>query len=150
MIEQDFQLAGLDRVLSGLVRIDNALSSLRPLFELFGKEFYLQETAWFASEPWVGLSLAYAARKQREFGGKPILRATDVLFKSLTEQGAAGNIHQVSDLSAEFGTSDFKASLHRTGTSRMPARDPFAPLDISKYEAIAGNYLMQVVTGAFS
>ena len=150
MIEQDFQLAGLDRVLSGLARIDNALSSLRPLFELFGKEFYSQEVAWFASEPWVGLTPAYAARKQQRFGSKPLLRATDALFKSLTEQGAAGNIHHVSDLAAEFGTSDFKAGLHRTGTSRMPVRDPFAPPDVDRYEAIAGNYLMQVVTGVFS
>ena len=150
MIEQTHQVVGLDQVLGGLARIDSALSSLRPFFELLGKEFYSQETTWFASEPWVGLTPAYAARKQQQFGSKPLLRATDALFKSLTEQGTAGNIHHVSDLAAEFGTSDFKAGLHRTGTSRMPARDPFAPPDVDRYEAIAGNYLMQVVTGAFS
>lgn len=150
MIERHAEWTGMDRFFAGLARVDRELSSLRPLWELCGKEFYSQETAWFASEPWVALSPGYAARKQKEFGSKPLLRATDALFKSLTQQGADGNIHQVDDLGAMFGTGDFKAPFHHTGTSRMPARDPFAPPDINRYESIAGNYLVEMVTGAFA
>lgn len=149
MIEQHWQWIGLDRLFAGFARIEQGLSSLRPLFERFGQEFYLEETAWFASQPWVALSPRYAAEKQKRFGSKPILRALDDLFRSLTQQGAEGNIHQVSDLSAIFGTSDPKAGFHRTGTSRMPARDPFAPPDTDRYESIAGNYLVAMVTEAF-
>ena len=149
MIEQHAELVGLDRFFAGLARIDQGLSSLRPLFERMGQEFYLQEIAWFASQPWVALSPRYAAEKQKRFGSKPILRALDNLFRSLTQQDAEGNIHQVSDLGAVFGTSDPKAGFHHTGTSRMPARDPFAPPDTARYESIAGNYLVEMVTGAF-
>lgn len=148
MIGQSTDWTGLDRFFAGLMRIDRELASLRPLWELCGREFYSQEIAWFASEPWVGLSAGYAKRKQEQFGSKPLLRATDVLFKSLTQQGAGGNIHQVDDLGAMFGTGDFKAPFHHTGTSRMPARDPFAPPDIDRYETIAGEYLGEMVSKA--
>lgn len=148
MIAQNVEFVGLDRVFAGFTRIEKRLVSLRPLWERFGGEFYRQETVWFASEPWTPLSPAYAEQKQKKFGNKPLLRATDALFKSLTQEGAEGNVHQVNDLGAKFGSSDFKARLHSTGTSRMPAREPLAEPQIDRYETIAGQYIAEIMSEA--
>jgi hypothetical protein len=148
MSAQNVEFVGLDRVFAGFSRIEKRLVSLKPLWERFGREFYRQETAWFASEPWTPLSPEYAERKRKEFGSKPLLRATDALFKSLTQEGAEGNIHQVNDLGAQFGSNDFKAKLHSTGTSRMPAREPLAEPDVNRYETIAGQYINEMMSEA--
>lgn len=148
MIAQNVEVIGLERVFAGFIRIEKRIVSLRPLWERFGKEFYRQETAWFASEPWTPLSPAYAEQKRKQFGSKPLLRATDALFKSLTQEGAEGNIHEVSDLGAKFGSNDFKAMFHRTGTSRMPKRDPLAEPDVERYETIAGQYVTEMMIEA--
>lgn len=141
-------LTGLERVDAGLGQIGDRVDDLRPLFELYGEEFYRQETEWFDAEPWVPLSPAYAVQKQKIYGDKPLLRATDVLFKSFTERGAAGNIHRVSATEAEFGSSDFKAIFHQLGTARMPARPPRAEPEVGKYQDIAVEYMGQILQEA--
>lgn len=144
MIEYHFpNLIHVDRVLAGY---EKGLESLVPLWELFGKEFYQQETKLFNDAPWAPLSPAYAKRKQEEFGNKPLLRATDDLFKSFTQQGATGNIHQVSAMNAVFGSSDFKAMFHQMGTIKMPARPPLGEPDLKQYETIAGGYVAEMVS----
>lgn len=148
MTEFHVDIVNLPQVNAGLMNLERELGLLRPLWEDFGREFYRQETTHFANEPWAPLSPAYAERKREIFGDKPILRATDVLFKSLTQEGAEGNIHRVNDLNAEFGSNDFKAMLHFTGTSRMPARDPLAEPDVDRYVTIAGGHLEQVIRNA--
>jgi len=148
MISQEAVFDGLDRVFAGFTRIEKRLASLKPLWELFSKEFYREETAWFASEPWKPLSSAYAEQKRKRFGNKPLLRATDALFKSLTQEGSAGSIHRISDLGAQLGSSDFKARLLAAGTSRMPARDPLAEPEVERYETIAGQYVAEMMSEA--
>lgn len=148
MIAPHVQIVNLPQVFAGLAEMERGIDQLQPLWERFGREFYRQETAHFAAEPWVPLSPAYAQRKQEIFGNKPILRATDALFMSLTQQGASGNIHRVNRDGAEFGSSDFKAMLHFTGTPRMPARNPLAEPDIDSYTTIAGEYVEEVVRNA--
>lgn len=143
-----YHFEGIERVNAGLDRISRGVNDPRPLFGLLGEEFYRQELAWFEAEPWVPLSPGYAARKQEIYGDKPILRATDVLFKSFTEQGAAGNIHRVGESEAEFGSSDFKAIYHQLGTSRMPARPPLIEPDPDKFLAIADEYVDQLIQRA--
>lgn len=136
-----FEIIGLDSVLADLQRIDSGVSNLRPLWLLCGEEFREQETQHFATAHFAPLTPTYATRKAQLFGDKPTLRATDALFESLTQQGAANSIERINDLAAEFGSSDFKAMLHRTGTSKMPARDPLAEPDEGRYETIALRYL---------
>lgn len=148
MIEQHVEFVNLEQVLGNLAHVEQGLVSLRSLWERFGEEFYTQETSLFNSQPWAPLSPAYAERKRQTVGDKPILRATDALYKSLTQQGATGNIHRVNDLDAEFGSDDFKAILHFTGTSKMPARDPLAEPDVDRYLTIAGEHLDQMVKNA--
>lgn len=65
------------------------------------------------------LSAKYAARKAKRFPGKPILRATDRMFASLTSNAGADF--------AEAGPTDEKARFHASPEPRakMPLRDPF-------------------------
>lgn len=148
MIPFVVDITNLRQVDAKLARLDSEIQVLRPLWERFGKEFYAEEAALFEREPWVPLSPTYAEQKRETFGDKPILRATDALFRSLTQQGATGNVHRVDDMQAEFGTSDFKAILHQFGTSRMPARPPLAEPDIDRYETIAGEYAIEMLRRA--
>lgn len=148
MIEWGIEIVNLPQVDAKLAALDREIGTLKPLWERFGKEFYSQEVSLFEAQPWAPLSPAYAAKKREQFGDKGILRATDALFRSLTEQGATGNIHRVNDLDAEFGSNDPKAMFHFTGTSRMPSRDPLAEPDVDKYETIAGEYLGEIVSRA--
>lgn len=148
MIQLHADIANLPQVDAKFAALDREISTLKPLWERFGTEFYSQESALFDAQPWAPLSPAYAAKKQEIYGDKPILRATDALFKSFTEQGATGNIHRVNDLDAEFGSNDPKAMFHFTGTSRMPQRNPLAEPDVDKYETIAGEYLGEMVSKA--
>lgn len=146
MIEYHVEIVNLPQVDAKFAALDREIQTLKPLWERFGKEFYSQETSLFEAQPWTPLSPAYAEKKREIYGDKPILRATDALFESLTQQGATGNIHRVNDLDAEFGSNDLKAMLHFTGTSRMPARNPLAEPDVDKYETIAGQYLGEMIS----
>lgn len=148
MIELHVDIVNLPQVDARFAALDRGIATLKPLWERFGKEFYAQEVSLFDAQPWAPLSSAYAAKKREQFGDKPILRATDDLFKSLTQQGSTGNIHRVNDLDAEFGSSDPKAMFHFTGTSRMPARDPLAEPDVDRYETIAGGYVDEMMRNA--
>ena len=143
-----YEFSNLDKVLGTLKRYDQGLESLIPMWELFAKEFHGQETTWFDRAQFAPLTPAYARRKQEQFGSKPILRAMDDLFRSFTQQGAPGNIHDISPLSAVFGSSDFKAMFHQKGTVVMPARPPLAEPDTSRYQTIAGEYLAEMVARA--
>lgn len=143
-----YEFPNLNRAVRVLEVQGQRLESLVPLWELFGKEFYAEEIGHFASYPFAALSPAYAAKKQEEFGSKPILRAMDDLFFSFTKQGAAGNVHQISPLSAVFGSSDFKAIFHQSGTSRMPERPPLAEPDLDRYATIAGEYVAETILKA--
>lgn len=148
MIDFHVDIINLPQVDTQFAALDRGIGTLKPLWERFGNEFYQQEVSLFDAQPWTPLSPAYAAKKQEIYGDKPILRATDALFRSLTEQGATGNIHRINDLDAEFGSNDPKAMFHSKGTSRMPARDPLAEPDVDKYETIAGEYLEEIVSKA--
>jgi phage gpG-like protein len=148
MIETRVEFVNLPEVDRKLGRISGQVETLRPLWERFGKEFYAEGESLFNAAPWAPLSPAYEKAKRKKYGSKPLLRASDALFKSLTQQGAAGNVHRISDREAEFGSSDPKAVFHEFGTGRMPARPPLAEPDIDQYETIAGKYLEEIMRSA--
>lgn len=81
---------------------------------------------------WQPLSVAYAKRKAVKFPGQPILRATDGMFKSLTEDGAANAVADVGTQSLTYGTRDTKASYHQRGNRRLPRRKILAVTDADK------------------
>lgn len=139
MITISIATQGFPQTNANLVKLEGRLSSLKPLWEKLGDEFYKEEKAWFAAEPWKPLSPAYAKRKRAKFGDKPILRATDTLFHSLTEQGAEGNIHRVDDLGAEFG------SRVPYGIFHQESRPPLAEPNVGNYRTIAAEYAVDAV-----
>lgn len=119
-------------------RIDS-LSDLRPLYPEVIREFYAIEREQFESEGaagasgrWAPLSAGYARSKQASHPDKPILRADDDLFASLTDPEAAGAILRPEPDSLTIGTSVPYAIFHQRGTRHMPARPPISPSETQK------------------
>lgn len=148
MIEQHVEMAGLDHVNSGLATIGGELDKLKPFWELLGDEVRAEETQLFAEAPWTPLSETYAEQKAREFGDKPTLRATDVLYKSLTQENAPGNVNRITDQGAEFGSSNPLAKIHQAGGGNLPARQVLVTLPVNKAVTLAGEHLLEIVAKA--
>jgi hypothetical protein len=136
------EILGLDRLRAGLDKIEQGVTVLRPLWERMGQEFYGQEKKLFDLAPWKPLSPDYAKRKRAKYGDKPILRATDTLFRSLTAQGTEGNVHRVGNDQAEFGSSVSHGIFH------AESRPPLAEPDVERYDTIAGEYAAKLVREA--
>jgi hypothetical protein len=142
MIQMISTLEGVDRVLLRFDRIERGLSDLSPFWEKFGEQRHTEEKQLFDAAPWPALTPAYAERKRKIFGDKPILRATDTLFKSLTEKGSPGNVHRVSSLTAEFG------SAVSYGVFHIPKRDPRAEPNMDRYQTLAEEQLNEMIREA--
>lgn len=119
-------------------RLDS-LSDLRPVWPNVIREFYLIEAEQFQSEgaagasgKWAALSNVYAKYKQVAHPDKPILRADDELFESLTNPEAAGAILRPDEQELTIGTSVPYAAFHQRGTRRMPARPPISLAESQK------------------
>lgn len=143
MITVTIDLVGLEKVSAGFGLLESRFTRLAPLMELFGKEFYAEESSWFESAPWTPLKPETEARKAKLYGGPSrILVATGTLLGSLTKQGAAGNVHRVSDDGAEFGSSVSYGIFH------VPTRNPLAEPDEERYATIAGEYAAETIREA--
>src|ERR1051326_1037463 len=143
------EIIGLEKFLAGLDRVESGLTHLRPLMELFGKEFYSEEVSLFDTAPWTPLKPETEARKAKLYGGPSrILVATGTLLDSLTRQGATGNIHRVEDDGAEFGSAIPYGVFHATGTKNLPVRNPLAEPDEDRYATIAGEYAAETLRDA--
>lgn len=96
-----------------------------------------------SGDTWQPLSASYEKWKAVKFHGQPILRATDGMFKSLTEDGAANAIADVGARGLTYGTSDTKASYHQRGGGRLPQRKVLAVTDADRraIAAIVGNHV---------
>jgi phage gpG-like protein len=148
MISIEIQLVNFTQVDRGLAAIGRSVSNLTPLFVKIGAEVHAEEKSLFNAAPWAALSDEYAERKLQLFGAKPTLRATDALFRSLTEPDAPDSVYRIKEQSAEFGSSNPVALLHQSGTSRMPARPPRVDIRHGRYVTLAGEYLHESVTKA--
>jgi len=135
------ELVGLDKSLAGFQRLE--ATRFKPLMERFGQEFYSQEQSLFDRAPWTPLKPETEVRKAKMYGGPSrILIATGTLFRSLTKQGAEGNVHRVSDDGAEFGSAVSYGIFH------VDTRNPIAEPDEEKYTTIAGEYVAEMVKEA--
>lgn len=128
------------QLLRSFDRFTEGVTNLEPAFEEIGIDVRDILVEQFAHEGngWTPLTPAYAARKRRLYGDKPILRASDRMFESLTNKGAAGNITDIHPMEASYGTSVRSKGgfpyprAHQTGTSRMPQRKIFALTEANK------------------
>jgi hypothetical protein len=83
-------------------------------WEKIGEAFYKMEKAHFRTYDFAPLSPRYSAWKAKHFPGKPILRATDRLYKSLTEASTEDSVYIVTPRSITLGTMDPKApAVHK-------------------------------------
>lgn len=143
MIGYTVEIVGLEKTLSGLATLESNFTRLKPLMEIFGREFYAEETTLFETAPWTPLKPETEAAKARKYGGPSrILIATGTLFRSLTNQGAEGNIHRVSDDGAEFGSGVSYGIFH------VPTRNPMAEPDEERYATLAGEYAGEMMKEA--
>lgn len=129
----------ISKTVAALQAMADRLRGLRPLWRSVLP--YLQRATGqtFASQggrigqQWQPLSTGYAKRKARVFPGKPILRATDAMFNSLTSQTGDSVVEMTGD-SLVYGTRDRKAKWHQGGTRKMPRRKILAVTETDRLE----------------
>lgn len=105
---------------------------LRPTLNIIGKGYRKEVKMIFdhqqprnEGDRWPQLSPRYAAWKAIHFPGKPILVRTGNLRRSMTEEGAPGNINIIGKTGAVFGTSVPYGIYHDSDSPRtkIPRRN---------------------------
>lgn len=109
----------------------DAVVALNRLGSLPMKDFYVSQLKDFEEQErdifskaagWPSLSPRYSAWKALHYPGKPLLRASDRLYKSLTET-TSDSIRKATDKGAQFGSRVPYANRHNRGTGGMPKRE---------------------------
>lgn len=122
-----YDVTGDEAVEHDLLAFADRAADAAPAFREIVKMCRAIEAEWFASEgdgTWDALAESTVAAKASAGLRPEILRATDDLFESLTEDGAAGAVEVITPIEMAWGSSIPYAKWHSSGTSRMPARDP--------------------------
>jgi len=136
------EVAGDVQLARSLSRFGDGIKDFRPVWEQIVKSFWDIERKQFESEGgygsggWLPLSPSYAAWKEENYPGKPILQRSGALFESLTGQ-ASGTIKQISDKSLTIGTDVFYAIFHQKGSKARP------PIDLTEQDKTAFMKLIQ-------
>ena len=99
---------------------------LSPVFEDAIDEQFDARGAGPLSGAWSPLTPNYAAWKEANYPGMPLLELTGELRAALTTTGAPSAYREWSASEFSFGTAGLEyASFHQVGTGRMKARPPF-------------------------
>lgn len=112
-----------------LARIEAAAEDCSPAWEKMAESFVRAERRQFASEGgyasggWAPLSPRYAAWKAHHYPGKPILRRTDDLWRSLTTAGGPA-IRVITDRQMILGSDVEYGKYHQRGGPNLPRRRP--------------------------
>jgi phage gpG-like protein len=139
-LQFELSILGDTQVQRTFLRWQERVLDARPLWNQMRKDLNLIERVQFLTEGshgsggWAPLKPATIAGKKAR-GEEPwILRATEALFKSLTEEGADGAVFEPEREFMVFGTSIPYATFHMTGTRNMPARKPVQLTEIERTE----------------
>jgi phage gpG-like protein len=118
----EYSVEGATKVRHDLLGMSARALEPAPLLEAFADQLRGIERDLFDAEGygWAPLAASTVERK----GSATILRESDDLFNSLTQRGAKGSHQEIFGSELVFGTEIEYATFHRTGTSRMPQRDP--------------------------
>lgn len=111
-----------------LQQVEGTITNLAPLWpdvaavirSIFKEQFDTQ--GGHGGAVWAPLTHPYAERKELEWPGKTILRASDEMFESFTVPGASGAIYLFTPRQLIMGSSLERATWHQEGTERMAAR----------------------------
>lgn len=112
-----------------LTQLGKGVSDFQPLWEKIERDFYQMERDHWASQgdgKWAPNSGLYAERKAKHYPGRVVMELTGALYKSMTVQGAPGQVRRVSRSQLVIGTDIHYAAIHHYGSSkRMWVPAPF-------------------------
>lgn len=118
---------------------DRAVSNMYPAYLAVVHDMQQALTEQFetegsrASGGWEPLSDAYAAWKgAQDFDPGTILRATNRMFDSLTDEDHPDNIMVIEGGNMAYGSSVEYGQFHQQGTSKMPMRKPLEFTELDK------------------
>lgn len=124
MIRVEWQIEPAISALKGLLE---RLRDLRPAWRQIVVYMRRATLLHFASEggrggaQWAPLTPRYAAQKEKVFPGQPIMRASDQLFRSLTDQ-TADSVVEIEAQALTYGTSLPYGRYHQRGEGYNPQR----------------------------
>jgi len=130
----EIEIEGMADLLARFKGIEAGMVDFRQLgtWDAVVSEFRKIEIEQFDSEgskgaggKWKALSTKYAVRKQKKWGGVPILQASGRLYKSLTSQTGDSVVEKTAQ-ELTIGTSLKYAGYHQKGTRKMPQREPIS------------------------
>lgn len=125
--------------IKALRAIKALLADLRPAYRTIIEYLRKATERQFSSEgsrsgdPWQPLSRAYAEWKAIAYPGKPILRATDAMFKSLVGK-TTDSVERITKTYLTYGTRRKYARYHQKGGGRLPKRKILAVTDADRRE----------------
>jgi phage gpG-like protein len=136
------------RVETMLKGVTDGLNDLRPawpkvdeIVRAFMKQVFVSEGA-YGGRKWVALNQAYAAKKRRRWGARPILQASGQLFGSFTARNHPDHVYRVGPTFGEFGSRRLYAKAHQYG---IPARSlPARPI-IRKFTKAEGERVVDAI-----
>lgn len=123
-----FAVEGEVQIDRTLARMADAAEDMRPVWEVLASRFAKLEARQFASEGaygsggWAALSPDYAAWKEANYPGKPILERTGALKASLTERPFGVEVLDARAMAVGSGI-DYGA-FHQAGGRNLPQRRP--------------------------
>ena len=123
-------IAGEVQMDRGIQRFTEGIADYRPIWPVIADDFYAMEKGQFRSEGeeggkrWQELSPAYAAWKQAQYPGKPILERTGDLVKSLTSEHDPNTVQVKKRKTLTLGTKIPYAIYHQSPKprKRLPRR----------------------------
>lgn len=130
--------------------IEQGINDLRPIwkdvdtiFRAFMRQIFQSEGAYGGSK-WRALNPAYAARKARQWGARPILQASGALMSSFVSASDADHVYRVGPTFGEFGSRKRYAKAHQYGfpPHKLPAR----PM-LRKFTKSEGERVVDVILG---
>lgn len=134
------EVIGGDKAMRAFAALDQRYADMRPAGERIAqavRDFARHRFVSQGDGSWDDLTKAYAARKRKEYGEQPILKATGVMEKSLTVKDSDHSIYDAQTDSISVGTDLARARGHQFGVpgKNLVARPIFASLDPLAREA---------------
>jgi len=152
-VQIEFEIFGDRLIKRRILRVGLRGRNMAPAFFVMSKYFYAMEKRLFETEGASGLGQKWGALKEETSKAKArmslrpeILRATDVLRKSLTQPNAKFSRRKITFGEMFVGTTDPKAKHHYWGAPRanVPMRRPvvFREVDKVMWVKMAQEYLI--------
>lgn len=106
----------IDKIIEDLKELERQLRDLTRFWQSFSLPYLIQEVEGiFDSEPWAPLSYPYVLEKAQSFPGQGILRRTDTLYDSFTQENAPYSVQDARPDRFTYGTDVPYGFFHEFG-----------------------------------